>query len=64
MRLYMPYNQTFLECTIDINVLCFCDQESRPFTITGVVDPVSDETLTVSQAVDKGILDDQKTSYK
>jgi len=39
-------------------------KESRPFTITGVLDPESDETLTVSQAVAKGILDADKKTYK
>uniref|UniRef100_A0A2C9JFD3 SH3 domain-containing protein n=1 Tax=Biomphalaria glabrata TaxID=6526 RepID=A0A2C9JFD3_BIOGL len=39
-------------------------KESRPYTITSVVDPRSEEKLTVSQAVNNNILDTNNSTYK
>ncbi|XP_070212896.1 dystonin-like isoform X3 [Littorina saxatilis] len=39
-------------------------RETRPYTITGVVDPVSEKTLTVTEATHGGILDGHSTTYK
>jgi len=39
-------------------------KETRDFTITGVIDPATEEKLTVSQAAERNIIDAQKTTYR
>ncbi|XP_012944656.1 uncharacterized protein LOC101854908 [Aplysia californica] len=39
-------------------------KESRPYTITGVLDPTSDEKLTVTQAAERNILDLHSSTYR
>ncbi|KAH9514709.1 hypothetical protein Btru_023347 [Bulinus truncatus] len=39
-------------------------KESRPYTITNVIDPKTEEKLTVTQAVAKDILDTKNSTYK
>ncbi|RUS72590.1 hypothetical protein EGW08_019645 [Elysia chlorotica] len=39
-------------------------KETRPYTITGVVDPSNDATLTVSQAASRNILDTHSSTYR
>ncbi|BFZ00631.1 hypothetical protein BsWGS_03670 [Bradybaena similaris] len=39
-------------------------KESKPYTITGVIDPVSEETLSVTQATADNILDTNSSTYR
>jgi len=39
-------------------------KESRPYTITGVIDPATDEKISVAQASEKKILDMHSATYK